>query len=280
MFEIAKREMVVPNMHRMDIVAPLIASKVKPGQFVLIIPDENGERVPFTVSDWDVEKGIISVFFQEVGVSTMKMAAMKGGQFLYAVVGPLGKATEIDNFGTVLLGGGCYGIGSIYPIARAMKEAGNRVISVVEGRSLYVIYNIEQLKEVSHELIITTSDGSSGFQGKVYDAVEMLLERNEQIDRAHFIGCTFMMMISSDKTKDKGIKTVVTLNALMVDGTGMCGCCRVSVGGETKFVCVDGPEFDGHEVDWKELFQRNGIYISDESMAYMHFTCKQEKEGT
>jgi NAD(P)H-flavin reductase len=278
-FKVLRNAVVVPNIHELVIEAPIIARKVKPGQFVIIIPDETGERVPFTVSDWDPEEGSVTIFFQEVGVSTMKLALMPEGVALASVVGPLGKPAEIGKFGTVLLGGGCYGIGAIYPIARALKEAGNKVIIAIEARSSYLLYNLDGLESVSDRLILCTTDGSSGTTGKVHDVVKMLAEQGEKVDRAHFIGCNFMLLMSCGATKELGIPTRVALNALMVDGTGMCGCCRVSVAGKTKFACVDGPEFDGHEVDWEELFQRNAQYVDDEAMAYQFLSyrgCRQD----
>jgi ferredoxin--NADP+ reductase len=277
---IVSKRMVVPNIYEMVIESPIIAKKVKPGQFIIIIPDESGERVPFTVSDWNKEDGTITVFFQEQGVSTMKLAKMEVGQFLEGVVGPLGTPAEIENYGTVLLGGGCYGIGGIYPIARALKEAGNRIIVIVEARSKYLIYNLDRLRAVSDKLIMATSDGSTEATGKVHDTIQGLIDQGENIDKAHFIGCNFMLMMSSEATKPFNIPTMVALNALMVDGTGMCGCCRVSVGGETKFACVNGPEFDGHKVDWEELFNRGSHYAGDEAMAYQYYRgCKQDMEG-
>jgi ferredoxin--NADP+ reductase len=279
-FKIMSNRMVVPNIYEMVIEVPIIARKAQPGHFVIIIPDETGERVPFTISDWDPEQGTITIFIQETGVSSMKLACMKEGDILTSVVGPLGKPSEIRNYGTVLLGGGCYGIGAIYPIARALKKVGNRVILVVEARSKYLFYNLERLKEVSDKLILSTSDGSTEYTGKVHDVFRNLIDKGEKIDRSHFIGCNFMLMISSESTKPHGIETRVALNALMVDGTGMCGCCRCSVDGETKYACVDGPEFNGHKVDWEELFQRGGHYHGDEAIAYQFFSrCKQDEEG-
>ncbi len=279
-FKILSNEAVVPNIYEMVIEAPIIAEKAKPGQFVILIPNETGERVPFTISDWDSGKGTITIFFQETGVSTMKLACMKEGDVLTSVVGPLGKPSEIGNYGTILLGGGCYGIGGIYPIAKALKEAGNRVIVALEARSKYLIYNLERLKAVSDRFVMSTSDGSTEFTGKVHGVIQTLIEQGEKIDRAHFIGCNFMLMMSSEATKPHNIETRVALNALMVDGTGMCGCCRCSVDGKTKYVCVDGPEFDGHKVDWEELFKRGGHYHGDEAMAYQFFSgCKQDEEG-
>jgi ferredoxin--NADP+ reductase len=198
----------------------------------------------------------------------MKLARLKSGDFLYSVVGPLGNPTKIERYGTVALGGGCYGIAAIYPIARSLKKAGNRVITIAECRSKYLLYLHEELRKVSDKLIITSSDGSIGRRGWVKDAIVDLLGK-EKIDRAYFIGCTFMMMNCSKATKPYGLKTIVSLNSIMVDGTGMCGCCRVSIDGETKFACVDGPEFDGHKVDWEELFKRKSAYHKDESFAYL-----------
>jgi ferredoxin--NADP+ reductase len=280
-FRIVKLKAAAPNIYEMIIEAPIIARKVEPGQFVILIPDETGERVPFTISDWDTEKGTITIFFQETGVSTMKMACMQEGDELVSVVGPLGKPTEIDKYGTVFLGGGCYGIGGIFPIARAMKEAGNRVIISIEARSKYLLYNLENLESVAGELIMSTSDGSTEYKGKVHNTIQMLLDRGEKIDRAHFMGCNFMLMISSEATKPHNIPTRVALNALMVDGTGMCGCCRCTVEGKTKYACVDGPEFDGHQVDWDELFARGAHYVGDESIAYQFYgqrSCKMDMD--
>lgn len=269
----AKRE-IVPNVHLLEIDAPLISQKAKPGQFVIIMPDEVGERIPFTISDWDADKGTITIFFLEVGISTMKMARMSAGDDLYAVVGPLGRPAKIEKYGTVVVGGGCYGIGGILPIARALKDAGNRVITVIEGRSKNLLYNQSALRAVSDVFMEGTSDSLDDEHGKVHTIVPDLLAAGEKIDAAYFIGCTFMMMNCSNSTREAAIPTFVALNSIMVDGTGMCGCCRVSVGGKTKFACVDGPEFDGHEVDWEELFKRKAAYVPDEVMAYQHHVCR------
>lgn len=274
--KILEMEEVVPNVHRLVLDAPPIARKAKAGQFVMVIPDKVGERIPFTLADWDAEKGSITIFFLEAGVSTMKLARLKVGEKVHVVVGPLGRPTKIEKLGTILLGGGCYGLGAMFPLARAYKEIGNKVICSIEARTEYVIYNEEKLLEVCDELILTTSDGSRGIKGHVRDAVTMLVEKGEKIDHAHFTGCTFMMMQSSESTRPHKIPTVVSLNALMVDGTGMCGCCRVIVGGETKFACVDGPDFDGHEVDWKMVAARAGAYVPDENLSYQFYRVKQD----
>jgi len=271
-------EQEVPNVYRLVLEAQDIAAKAKAGQFVIMMVDDVGERVPFTISDWDADAGTITIFFLEMGISTMKLAKKKAGGMVHAVVGPLGKPATIENYGTCVVGGGCYGIGAIYPIARALKEAGNKVITVIEARSEYLLYNQEALSAVSDELILSTSDGTAGTKGKVRSVLEKWNEEGTKADLYYFIGCSFMMMNAS-RTTPEGPKTFVALNALMVDGTGMCGCCRVSVGGNTKFACVDGPEFDGKEVDWEEAFIRNSVYQPEEVLAFHHHTCKALKKG-
>jgi ferredoxin--NADP+ reductase len=271
MYEVIQRDEIVPNIHHIVIKAPGIAEKAKAGQFVIIMPDETGERVPFTISDWDAEKGTITIFFLEVGISTAKMARIESSGTLFSVSGPLGKPTRVEKFGTVVLGGGCYGIGAIFPIARAMREAGNRVISVIEARSAYLLYMEDSLKEVSDQLLVSTADGSKGMKGRVQEVLTKLIDAGEKVDRSYFV-CTFMMMNCSNVTRPHNIKTLVALNPIMVDGTGMCGCCRVTVKGEAKFACVDGPEFDGHEVDWQELFARKSLYLKEEAMAYQTYS--------
>lgn len=275
MYRIVRRDEIAPNVHIIEIEAPAIAEKARPGQFVLIMPDETGERVPFSISDWNIEKGTITVFFLEVGISTARMARIESGGSLFSVSGPLGKPTRIDKFGSVVCGGGCYGIGAVYPVARAMKKAGNKVTTIIEARSAYLIYLEEQLKEVSDKVLVGTADGSRGSKGMVPDVLTELVQNGEKIDRSYFIGCTFMMMNCSNITKPYNIKTLVALNPIMVDGTGMCGCCRVTVGGETRFACVDGPEFDGHQVDWEEIFKRKSIYLENEAMAYQNYRCQE-----
>ena len=274
MYRVVRRDEIVPNVHIIEIEVPAIAEKARPGQFVLIMPEETGERTPFTISDWNLEKGTITIFFLEVGITTAKMARLKSDDFIYSVAGPLGKPTKIKKYGTVVCGGGCYGIGAIYPIARAMKKAGNTVTTIIEARSAYLIYLEEQLKEVSDKVLVSTADGSRGAKGMVQDVLTKLVQNGEKINRSYFVGCTFMMMNCSNITRPYNIKTLVALNPIMVDGTGMCGCCRVTVGGETRFACVDGPEFDGHQVDWKELFERKAIYLENEAVAYQSYRCQ------
>ncbi len=276
MTEIISMREIVPNVHEMVLHAPEVAAKAKPGQFAVVIADEEGERIPMSLADWDAEKGTVSIYFLEVGVSTMKLGRKKAGEEI-DFMAPLGKPATIKKFGTVLVGGGCYGIGAIKPIVKAMKEAGNKVFTSIEARSNYLIYNREKLEEYSDELFISTSDASTGIKGKVRNALDVLVKRGEKIDRAYFIGCTFMMMMSSREAMKHGIKSFVYLNPLMVDATGMCGVCRVTVGGKTKFACVDGPEFPGEEVDWDELFQRKSQYAPYERESYQH-KCRLEAE--
>ena len=276
MYKIVSKTEIVPNVYKLVITAPEIAEKAKPGQFVILMIDKTGERLPFTLSDWDAGKGTITIYFLEVGLSTMDLARFKEEEIL-AVIGPLGKPTTIEKFGTVVLGGGCYGIGSIYPIAKAMKEVGNTVITIIEARSSYLLYNEEELREVSDRFIITTEDGTKGEKGKVQNVITDLIDEGENIDRAFFIGCTFMMMNCSNTTKSHDITTLIALNPIMVDGTGMCGCCRCSIDGKTKFACVDGPIFEAKEIDWDQLFKRNAAYNQQETMIYQFRSCRSEE---
>ena len=274
MHKIVSKSEVVPNVHKLVIKAPQIAEKAKPGQFVILMINEEGERLPFTLSDWDPKEGTITIYFLEVGLSTMELARLKSNE-ISAVIGPLGKPTPVGKFGTVILGGGCFGIGGIYPIAKALKKAGNNVTTIIEARSSYLIYNEEELKSVSDRFIVTTTDGTKGEKGKVHDVVENLLKKKEKIDQAYFMGCTFMMKNCFSKTKTHDdITTFISLSPIMVDGTGMCGCCRCLVNGKTKFACVDGPIFEAKEIDWDQLFKRNAAYSQQEAMIYQFHSCE------
>lgn len=264
MYKILEKEELVPNIHLIKVSAPAVAKKARPGQFVIITIDERGERIPLTVADWDREGGAITIVFMEVGTTTQRLALFSTGDSIYSLAGPLGIPTHIDKFGTVVCVGGCYGIAAIMPIARAMKEAGNRVISVIEARSKYLLFWEEELRRVSDQLIVTTGDSPYAPQKWIPDQIKHMIDGGEKIDLLVAFGCTYMMKLCSETTKPFGIKTVVHLNSIMVDGTGMCGCCRVSVGGETKFACVDGPEFDGHQVDWDLLLSRQKGYQDEE----------------
>jgi ferredoxin--NADP+ reductase len=254
-------------MHLVKFLAPAIAKKAQPGQFIIITIDEKGERIPLTIADWDQTEGSITIVFMEVGTTTQRFALFNAGDSIDSLVGPLGIPAHIEKIGTVVCVGGCYGIAAMMPIARAMKEAGNKVISVIEARSKYLLFWEDELKRVSDQLIVTTGDGSYAPQGWIPDQLKQIFEGKEKADLIFAIGCTYMMKLASETSKPFGIKTIVHLNSIMVDGTGMCGCCRVSVGGETKFACVDGPEFDGHQVDWDILLSRQRSYHDEEILS-------------
>jgi ferredoxin--NADP+ reductase len=262
---VVEREPLAPNLQLLTVRAPVVASRIQPGQFVIVRADEYGERVPLTVADWNREKGRVSCVFMQVGTSTYKLGKLKAGDVLPTFVGPLGKPLELDRWGTVVVAGGCYGIGSIYPIARALKEKGNRVISLIEGRSKFLLYWLDRLEAVSDRVLVSTRDRSMGKSVDAPGAVKDLLGSGERIDRVIAIGCTFMMYLMAEATRPFAVKTIVSLNPIMIDGTGMCGACRVSVAGETKFACVDGPDFDGHEVDWGLLLARRKAYLGPET---------------
>ncbi|MFQ6114335.1 MAG: sulfide/dihydroorotate dehydrogenase-like FAD/NAD-binding protein [bacterium] len=267
MYDIVQREMLVPNVHILKVRAPAVAAKAKPGQFVIVRPDVHGERIPLTVADWDGREGTVTCIFMEVGKTTSKLANLKTGEYLPTFVGPLGRPLEIEKYGTVLLAGGCYGIGCIYPMARALREVGNKVITLLEARAGFLVYWREQLESVSDRLIVTTADGAIGMKGHAFDHLAELISKEGEIDRIIAEGCTFMMYEVAQVTKPFGVKTIVSLNPIMVDGTGMCGACRVEVGGETRFACVDGPHFDAHEVDWHLLLARRKAYLAEETIS-------------
>jgi len=274
LYKILLKENLVPNLQIVKIEAPEIAKKALPGQFVIVRVDEYGERIPMTIADADPEEGSITVIFMEVGTTTGKMASLKTGDYIENFTGPLGKPTEIEKVGTVLCIGGCYGIGGITPIARAMKEAGNKVISIIEGRSNRLLYWQDKLEESCDELITISGDDTDSYQEWISEKIDKYIRDNEKPDLVVAIGCTFMMRNVAEATKDLGIKTIVHLSPIMVDGTGMCGCCRVEVGGTTKFACVDGPEFDAHEVDWDLLLARQVQYLAEEVESLQMFECR------
>ena len=260
---LSKRE-IVPNLHLLQIEAPEVAQYAQPGQFVILMARETSERSPFTLADWNAEAGSITVVIEEVGRSSRELVSLQPGARLAHVSGPLGLPFPIEQKGTVVLGGGCYGIGAIYRIARALKEAGNEVICAIEGCGEHLLYMEHELRAASDDLLVATKDGSRGVHGGVQEIFTGLLEAGRKIDFFVAIGCTFMMRMASEATRPFGVPTYVALNPIMVDGTGMCGACRVSVGGQTKFACADGPIFDGHGVDWDELFFRRSAYSREE----------------
>jgi ferredoxin/flavodoxin---NADP+ reductase len=266
MIPVLERTMVAPNIHNLRLLAPDVARAAQPGQFVILQPEDDGERIPLTISDWNAETGEITVVFMQIGATTNKLAALNAGDSIPTAAGPLGNPMELGTFGTVLLAGGCYGIASIYPIARALKAMGNRVICVVEARSSFLFYWQEKLKKVADKMVYITRDGSQGVRGHINNLGTIIAGIDGGVDRVILNGCNFVMMRGSEETRPLGIKTIVSLNTLMIDGTGMCGVCRVTVSGSNKFACVDGPHFDGHEVNWDELSSRRQAYLREETI--------------
>ncbi|MBN2514582.1 MAG: sulfide/dihydroorotate dehydrogenase-like FAD/NAD-binding protein [Deltaproteobacteria bacterium] len=274
MNRIVETEFLSHAVVKMVIEAPDVAKKRKAGQFIVLMTDEKGERIPLTIVDSDSEKGTVTIIFQVVGKTTTCLSDMKEGESLYCVLGPLGRPTEIEKFGTTVCVGGGVGIGVVYPITKALKEAGNRVISIIGARTKDILILEDEMKAISDELLIATDDGSYGFHGFVSDVLQNLIDRGEKIDRVVTIGPVPMMRVVCNLTKHYNIKTIVSLNPIMVDATGMCGACRVSVGGKTKFACVDGPEFDGHEVDFDLLTSRLRMYYVQEKEALEYIRCE------
>jgi NAD(P)H-flavin reductase len=268
---ILARRRLVPNLHLIEIEAPEVARKCRPGQFVILMPDERGERIPLSISDWSVERGSVTSVFLTVGTSTHKLSRLGPGDEIPVFVGPLGRPSDIACFGTVLLAGGCFGIGAIYPLARALKAAGNRVLTVIDVKASYLLYWEEKLRAVSDRVFIASRDTALDSKTYVPAKIGEILAAEPKVDRVVAIGCTYLMSTCAEATRPRGIKTIVSLNPIMVDGTGMCGACRCTAAGRTKFACVDGPDFDGHEVDWEELFKRRKSYFEDEIRSICHW---------
>ena len=270
MNKIVKKEQFSEKVYKFEIEAPLIAKSRKAGHFVIVRIGEKGERMPLTIADSDVEKGTITLVVQKVGLSSTKLCMLNEGDYITDVVGPLGQATHIQNFGTVVCAGGGVGVAPMLPIIRALKAAGNRVISVLAGRSKDLIILEDEVRQSSDEVIIMTDDGSYGQKGVVTVGIEQVIQR-EKVDKCFAIGPAIMMKFCCLLTKKYEVPTDVSLNTIMVDGTGMCGACRITVGGKTRFVCVDGPEFDGHQVDFDEMFKRMGAFRPAELEEMEHF---------
>ena len=267
MYKIVDKKTLAPTITMMKLDAPEIAKKVQPGQFVIIRINEEGERLPLTVNDFDRESGTIIIVFQEVGKSTKLLGTLNTNEYISDVVGPLGKHTEIEEFGKVICVGGGVGTAVIYPITRALYQKGNEVIGIVGARNESLLTFLDEMEAVTHQLIITTDDGTKGRHGLVTDPLKEILESGEHIDRAIAIGPAIMMKFVCKTTEPYNVKTIVSLNPIMLDATGMCGVCRVSVGGETRFGCVDGPEFDGHQVDFDLLLNRLNQYVEEEKIS-------------
>jgi len=276
MFKIKRKELLTPDTNLFVVDAPMIASKVEPGQFIVLRIHEEGERIPLTVADFNRDRGELTLIFQEVGKTTRHLGTLDEGDTILDLVGPLGKATHIENFGTVACIGGGIGIAPVYPIARALRAAGNRVISIIGARSKNLLILENEMTGVSDEIYVTTDDGSYGKKAFVTQELEGLINNGHEFGFAVGIGPVPMMKAFALVTMKHGIMAKVSLNPIMVDGTGMCGVCRVSVGGKTMFACVDGPEFDAAEVDFDVLCARQKIYCDEEKASlerFEHDTC-------
>lgn len=273
MYKILKKEVLSATMKLMEIEAPLVARNAKAGQFIILRVDEPGERIPLTIADFDKTKGTITIIFAEVGYTTKKLGNLNVGDSLQDFVGPLGHESEIENFGTVVCIGGGVGVAPMYPITRELKNAGNEVISIIGARNKDLLFWEDKMGAVSNNLFVTSDDGSVGDKGLVTDPLKKLIADGKKIDIVYAIGPLVMMRAVAETTRPYGIKTIVSLNSIMVDGTGMCGACRVTVGNETKFSCVDGPEFDGHQVDFNEQMRRSKIFADAEKRAEAAGSC-------
>lgn len=279
MYRVVKRRQLAPSIVLFEVEAPAVAAKVQAGQFVIVRMNEKSERIPLTVMDFDRVRGTITIVVQNVGYSSALINELAEGDAFQDFVGPLGVATEIENYGTVVCVGGGLGVAPIYPIARALREAGNHVISVIGARSADLLILEEEMRAVSDEVVVTTNDGSQGVTGFVTDGLAHILSQGTDVKAVWAIGPMIMMRSVADYTRPLGLKTIVSMNPIMVDGTGMCGACRVSVGTETKFACVDGPEFDGHLVDFDLAMQRLNYYKDEENRAKASLGCDCGKEG-
>lgn len=267
MFKIIKKEELSKEVVLFEIEAKEIAKKAKPGNFFVLRIDEFGERIPLTIADYDKEKGTLTSVVQKVGKTTYRLALLNEGDYIQDMIGPLGNPTHIEKFGRIICIGGGVGIAPIYPIIRALKEADNYIISIIGAREKNLLFWEDKIRAVSDRLIVTTDDGSYGIKGVVTEPLKAILQKDSNIDLVIAIGPAIMMKFIAETTKEFNIKTIVSLNSIMVDATGMCGCCRVEVGGETKFCCVDGPEFDAHKVNFDLLIKRQQIYLEQEKVA-------------
>jgi len=266
-YPILAKEALSPVTTLCVVEAPEVARKAKAGQFVILRVTEKGERIPLTIADYDRDAGTITIVAQEVGKTTRLLGALNAGDSLASLTGPLGRPAEIEEFGTVVVVGGGLGIAPVYPKCRSLQEAGNYVIGIIGARTRELIFWEERMRSVTDELIVCTDDGSYGRKGVVTVPLKELLDSGRQVDRVWAVGPAIMMKFVCLTTQPYGVKTLVSVNSIMVDGTGMCGSCRVSVAGRTRFACVDGPEFDGHEVDWDLLLKRQRIFLDLEKQS-------------
>jgi len=267
MYKILTKKELAPKIKLLEIYVPEIAKKAQPGQFVILRVDEKGERFPLTLVDWKKQEGTTTLIFLEVGVSTKKLGALENGDEILDVAGPLGNPSEIEHYGSVCVIGGGVGTASAYPIARALKKAGNEVISIIGAKTAELLILEDEMKKASDDLYISTDDGSKGQKGFVSDVLKILIEKGYVFNLVYAVGPALMMRAVAKVTRRYNIKTIVSLNSIMVDGMGMCGACRVTIGGVTKFACADGPEFDAHKVDFGELIKRQMMFLSEEKLA-------------
>ncbi|MRR55650.1 MAG: sulfide/dihydroorotate dehydrogenase-like FAD/NAD-binding protein [Deltaproteobacteria bacterium] len=271
MHTILSKKMLTERTWHMRVAAPLVARKCQAGQFIMLRIHECGERIPLTIADWDRDAGFIDIYFQEIGATTELLATLEAGAAILDVVGPLGNPSHVEKIdGTFVMVGGGFGIAAGYPVARAFREAGNRVVAVLGAKTRKLLICEEMLKAVCDEVYVATNDGSYGRQGLVSDVLQGLLDEGENIRLVYPVGPPIMMKIISQMTLPLNIKTIVSLNSIMVDGTGMCGSCRVTVAGRTRFVCSEGIDFDGHEVNWDEMMSRQKMYGRQEAVALSH----------
>lgn len=273
MYQIVAKKTLAPAIHEYEILAPKVAKKAKAGQFIIVRVDENGERIPLTIADYNREAGTITIVFAEAGYSTKKLGKLNAGDAVHDFVGPLGVPSHVDKFGKVVMVAGGVGVAPVYPIARDMLAAENHVVGIMGARNKDLIFWEDRMKEACSELLVTTDDGSYVRKGFVTDVLREYIEKEGKPDLVMAIGPLPMMRAVCNVTKEYDVKTMVSLNSIMVDGTGMCGACRVTIGGETKFVCVDGPEFDGHLVDFEEQFTRSRQYKAEEQHALNRGGC-------
>ena len=264
MYTIVEKKILSENVKKFKIKAPLVAKKAKAGQFIILRIDDKGERIPLTISDYDRDNETVSIIFMEVGKTTIQLGKLNVGDTIMNFTGPLGEASDIKKYGTVVCIGGGVGIAPLYPIIKALKNGNNHVISILGARNKSLLMLENEIEKFSDEFYITTDDGSKGSKGFVSNVLQKLIDNNKKIDIVWAIGPVIMMKVVANLTKKYNIKTIVSLNPIMVDGTGMCGGCRVEIDGKTKFACVDGPEFDGHKVDFNNLMLRNRRFLRDE----------------
>jgi ferredoxin--NADP+ reductase len=269
-YKILEKEVLAPKITKFKVLAPNVAAKAQPGHFLIVRVDEQAERIPLTIADYDRQEGSVTIIVQEVGYSSEEICKLEAGDSFLDLVGPLGEHIETENYKKVVCVAGGLGAAPLYPKAKSLSEEGTEVITILGARTKELIILEEDFAELSQQLYISTDDGSKGHQGFVTDVLKEVLEENDDIDLVITIGPMIMMKFVSELTKEYGVNTMVSLNSLMVDGTGMCGGCRVTVGGETKFACVDGPAFDGHLVDFDEQLRRQQFYSDHEKLAHGH----------